>query len=124
MHRSRRDYSYDDVYFYLECGLAEMVTVECPSYLEVKEGVLLKEGFVTVNEMERKMSVMEHRMESWTNRMRDLDREAIFLIPLQCNKAESRSSAISVAISALIRCCIRRILYATSDASYAAADES
>jgi len=54
--------------------LAEMVTVECPSYTEVKVGVLLKEGFVTVNEMEHKMSVMEHRMESWTNRMRDLDR--------------------------------------------------
>ena len=53
-----------------------MVTVECPSYLEVKKGVLLEEGFVTVKEMERKiklmehnMSVMEHRMESWTNRM-------------------------------------------------------
>ena len=66
----------DDVDFYLECGLAEMVTVECPSYLEVKKGVLLEEGFVTVKEMERKiklmehnMSVMEHRMESWTNRM-------------------------------------------------------
>ena len=64
-----------------ECGLAEMVTVECPSYTEVKVGVLLKEGFVTVNQMEHKMSVMEHkmsvmehRMKSWTNRMRDLDR--------------------------------------------------
>lgn len=51
-----------------------MVTVECPSYPEVKEGVLLKEGFVTVQEMENKMSVMGHRMISWTNRMRDLDR--------------------------------------------------
>ena len=35
----------------------------------MKRGVLLEEGFVTVKLMEHNMSVMEHRMESWTNRM-------------------------------------------------------
>jgi carbamoylphosphate synthase small subunit len=57
-----------------------MVTVGCPSFPEVTEGVLLKEGFVTSLEMETKlsemrdnMSVMEYRMESWLIRIRDLD---------------------------------------------------
>ena len=61
-----------------------MVTVGCPSFPEVTEGVLLKEGFVTSLEMETKlskmrdnMSVMEYRMESWLIRIRDLDRAEI-----------------------------------------------
>lgn len=42
-----------------------MVTVECPSYPEVTEGVL--------SEMRDNMPVMEYRMESWLIRIRDLD---------------------------------------------------
>jgi hypothetical protein len=69
-----------DIDFRISSGIAEMVTVGCPSFPEVTEGVLLKEGFVTSLEMETKlsemrdnMSVMEYRMESWLIRIRDLD---------------------------------------------------
>ena len=72
------------------------MTVDCLSYPEVKEGVLLREGFVSRIEMDTKLSemeqamdtklsemklesehnmaVMEHRMQRWTNRMRAQDR--------------------------------------------------
>ena len=65
------------------------MTVDCLSYPEVKEGVMLREGFVSRIEMDTKLSemrsemeqamehnmaVMEHRMTRWTNRMRVQDR--------------------------------------------------
>ena len=69
-----------DIDFRISSGIAEIVNVGCPSFPEVTEGVLLKEGFVTSLEMETKlsemrdnMSVMEYRMESWLIRIRDLD---------------------------------------------------
>ena len=60
------------------------MTVECPSYPEVKEGVLLREGFVSRiemdtklsemrSEMEHNMAVMEHNMDYRMNRLRELD---------------------------------------------------
>jgi hypothetical protein len=77
----------DDIASRLESGLAELVTVECPSYPEVKEGVMLKEGFVSriemdtklsemdtkLSEMEHNMAVMEHRMDYRMNRSRELN---------------------------------------------------
>jgi hypothetical protein len=54
-----------DIDFGVTSGIAEMVTVECPSYPEVTEGVL--------SEMRDNMPVMEYRMESWLIRIRDLD---------------------------------------------------
>ena len=112
-----------------ECGLAEMVTVECPSYTEVKVGVLLKEGFVTVNQMEHKMSVMEHkmsvkehRMKSWTNRMRDLDRAHMqhqMRLMQQRMRADMATEMDELRDSALLHCKgMRKIAFTQVSVSY------
>ena len=84
----------DDIDYRLLSGLAEMVTVESPAYPEVTEGVLFKEGFVTIKEMDSKLSemklesehnmaVMEFRMDYRMNRLRDLDSAEISYIQEQ-----------------------------------------